>query len=93
MNMDSQSSKQEARFTRATQVWLAVNHKLVSFLANEFYVRSVLHGQVTLEAVDQMYVERLQKSKDLLKACFENVKNTHTYMRLIALNIVRRGIH
>ena len=94
MIMDSQSSKQETRFVRATQVWLAVNHKLVSFLANEFDVRSVLHGQMSLNVVDQMYVERLQKSKDLLKACFENVKNTHTYMymRLIALNIIRRGI-
>ena len=65
--MDSQLNKQETRVSRATQVLFVVNHKLVSFLANEFDVRSVLHGQVSLAAVDQMYVERLQKSKDLLK--------------------------
>ena len=50
-------------------------------LANEFNVRSVLHKQVSLAAVNQFYVfheamnaiEWLQKSKDLLKACFEHV--------------------
>ena len=47
----------------------------MSLLTNEFDVRSVLHGQVSLAAVNQIYVihERLQKSKDLYKACFENV--------------------
>ena len=50
----------------------------VSLLANVFVVRSVLHGQVSLAAVNQMYVihenmNGLQISKDSLKACFENV--------------------
>ena len=51
----------------------------VSLLANEFGVLSVLHGQVSLAAVNQVCVihEAMKgckkKSKDLLKACFENV--------------------
>ena len=50
MNTDSQWRKQEACFAHATQVWLAVNPTPVSLLANEFDVRSVLHGQVSLAA-------------------------------------------
>ena len=51
----------------------------VSLLANEFDVRSVLHGQVSSAAVNQIYViheamNGCKKSKDSLKACFENVK-------------------
>ena len=49
MNTDSQWSKQEACFACTTQVWLALS-------ANEFDVRSTLHGQVSLAAVNQMYV-------------------------------------
>ena len=47
----------------------------VSLLANVFDVRSIFDGQVSLAAVNQIYVihERLQKFKDSLKACFENV--------------------
>ena len=50
----------------------------VSLLANEFDVRSVLLGQMSLAAVNQILCnsrgyERLQKSKDSLKDCFENV--------------------
>ena len=53
----------------------------MSLLANEFNVRSVLHGQVSLAAVNQFDVFHeamnvivwLQKSKDSLKACFEHV--------------------
>ena len=52
-NTDSQWSKQEACFARATQVWLAVKHNTAG---NEFDVRSVLHGQVRLAAVNQLYV-------------------------------------
>ena len=48
-----------------------------SLLANEFDVRSVLHGKVSLAAVNQIYVIHedmtLQKSIDSLKARFENV--------------------
>ena len=53
----------------------------VSLLANEFNVRSVLHGQVSLAAVNLIFwnswgYERLQKSKDSLKDCFKNVNIT-----------------
>ena len=53
MNMDSQWSKKEACFARENQVWLAVD---LSLLANEFDVRSVLHGQVRVAAVNQICV-------------------------------------
>ena len=48
----------------------------VSLLGNEFDVPSVLHGKVSLAAVNQMYVpslgyERLQKSKDSLKVALK----------------------
>ena len=52
--MDSQWNKQEACFARATQVWLAVNHNISITLANEFHARSVLQGQVSLAAVNQI---------------------------------------
>ena len=52
MYTDSQWSKQEACFARATQVWLAT----VSLLANEFDVRSVFHWQVRLTGVNQVTV-------------------------------------
>ena len=42
--------KRGVGFAHDTQVWLAV----VSLLANEFDVRSVLHGQVSLAAVNQI---------------------------------------
>ena len=46
-------------------------------VANEFDVRNVLHGQVSLAVVKQIYViheaMNLQKTKDSLKACFGNV--------------------
>ena len=55
--MDNQWNKQRACFARATQVWLAVNHNTsISLLANEFDARSVLHGQVSLAAVNQICV-------------------------------------
>ena len=57
VNTDSQWSKQEACFARATPVWLAVNHNTpVSLLANESDVQSILHRQVRLAAVNQIYV-------------------------------------
>ena len=52
MNMDSQWSKQEACFTHATQVWL----NNTSVISGEFDVRSILHGQVSLAAVNQIHV-------------------------------------
>ena len=56
----------------------------VSLLANEFDVGSTLHGQVSLETVNHILCDlwgykRLQKSKDSLKACFENV-NSNPYL-------------
>ena len=51
----------------------------VSVLANEFDIQSVLHGQVSLAAVIQIYV-----IKDLLKACIENV-NINVLMVLFIL--------
>ena len=63
-NTDSQWSKQEACFARATPVWLVVNHNIsitsgttpVSLLADELDVRSILHGQVSLAAVNRIDV-------------------------------------
>ena len=49
---------------------LAVNHNTSAILANEFDVRSALHGQVSLAAVNQFRVvneakNRYKKLKDL----------------------------
>ena len=71
MNMESRWSKQKACFACATQCGSLSITTPMSLLANEFDVRSLLHPQVSLAAVNQIYV--LQKSKDSLKACFENV--------------------
>ena len=57
MNTDRQWCKQEACFACATRVSLAVNHNTsVTLLANELDVRSVLHGQVSLAAVNHICV-------------------------------------
>ena len=60
------------RHDRATQVWLAVNYK-----AKEFDLRSILPRQVSLAAVNQIYVFHRAmngcNNLDSLKACFENV--------------------
>ena len=50
----------------------------VSLLANELDVRSLLHREVSLAAVNQICViheamNGCKKSKDALKDCFENV--------------------
>ena len=55
----------------------------VSLLANEIDARSVLHWQVSLAAVNQIYViheamNGCKNSTDSLKACFENL-NIPTY--------------
>ena len=44
---------QQMEQTKGCQVRLAVNHRSLSLLANELDVRSVLHGQVSLAAVNQ----------------------------------------
>ena len=53
MNADRQWSNQEACFARATQLSITTP---VSLLANEFDGRRVLHGQVSMATVNQMYV-------------------------------------
>ena len=67
MNTDSQWSKQEACFARATQVCSLSITSSVSLLANEFDVRNLLHRQVGLAAVNQMYVihEAMNGGKNL----------------------------
>ena len=47
----------------------------VSLLVNEFNVRRVFHGQVSLASVSHIFHEVMNgcKNLDSLKACFENV--------------------
>ena len=45
----------------------------MSLLANEFDVRSVLHGQRSLTAVNQICVIHEAMNEDLLKDYYENV--------------------
>ena len=71
--MDSRWCKQESCFARATQCGSLSKTTTVSLMANEFNVRSILHGQVSLAAVNQSYVfhEAMKDFKNL--ACYENV--------------------
>ena len=67
----------------------------VSLLTNESDVRSV-HGQVSLAVVNQMLCnswgyERLQKSKDSLKDCFENVNIVIANMLVIISHYKKIG--
>ena len=73
----------EACFACENQVWLAVNHNTtpVSLLVNGFHVPSVLHGKVSLAAVNQFFFfhEAMNGCKNLAKrlqekACFEKCK-------------------
>ena len=68
----------QACLARVTQVWLTVHQNTSATSGNEFDIHIILHGQVSLAAVNQIYVfheaiKRLQKSKDLFNTCFENV--------------------
>ena len=78
MNTDSQwSNKKLVLHVRLRCGSLSITTP-VSLLANEFNVRRVLHGQVSLAAVNQTYViheamKGCKKSKDSLTACFDNV--------------------
>ena len=68
MNTDSQWSTQEAIcFARATQVSLAVNHNTSVTSGERIRVRSVLQGQVSLAAVNQIDVfhEAMNDCKNL----------------------------
>ena len=55
MNMDSRWSKQDACFAHATRCG-SLSITPVSLLVNEFDVRSLLHGQASLAAVNQICV-------------------------------------
>ena len=59
----------------------------VSLLANEFDARSVMHGQVSLAAVNHIYVihgvtNGCKNLKESIKACFETI-NIDTYTIII----------
>ena len=56
MNTDSQWNKQEAFLHVLLRCGSLSITTPVSLLVNEFDVRSVLHGQVSLAAVNQIYV-------------------------------------
>ena len=68
-------------FTRQKSPASLLITTLVSLLANEFDIRSVLHGQVSLAAVNQICViheamNGCKKSEGSLKDGFENVNIT-----------------
>ena len=67
MNTECQWSKQEAYFACVLRCGSLSITTPVSLLANEFDIRSVLHGQVSLAAVNQKYVihEAMKGCKNL----------------------------
>ena len=78
MNTDCQWSNQEACFGRATRVWLAVNHN--TSVTSGKWAHCWKHitwacelGSCQTNACNSWGYEQLQKSKDSLKDCFENV--------------------
>ena len=85
MNTDSQWSKQEACYARATQLWLAVNHN-TSVTSGEWIrcskriARATVFGSCQTGLYNSWGYERLQKSKDTLNDGFENV-NIESCMR------------
>ena len=56
MNMESQWCKQKARFVCQLRCGTLLITAPVSHLANEFYVRIELQGQVSLASVNQICV-------------------------------------
>ena len=71
--MDSQWSKQEACFARATQVWLAINHNNSGKSMLEAYCTGKWDWQLLIKLCNSWGYNRLQKSNDSLKACFEKM--------------------
>ena len=67
MNMDSQWRKTRIDLHVRLRCGSLSITTLVSLLANEFDVQSVLHGQVSLAAVNQIYVfhKAMNSCKDL----------------------------
>ena len=93
MNSDSQWSKREACFARATRVWLAVNHN-TSVTSDECLKRIAREGELgscQSNLCCSRGYERLQKSKDSLKLCFENVNLCYHVLnvRQVRLSIQR----
>ena len=90
VNTNSQWSKQKACFARATRVWLAVNHN-TSVTPSEWVrcskriPRASELGSCQSNLCHSWSYARLQKSKDSLKACFENV-NIHLYFVSVILS-------
>ena len=88
MNTDNQWSKQEACFAHATQVWLSVNHN-ISVTSGKWIQCSKRTAQASELGSCQSNLslswgyERLQKSKDSLKDCFENVNNIAYYTQKV----------
>ena len=68
----------------------------MSLLANEFDVRSILHGQVSLAAVNQIRVvheamDGCKKTKDALKGCFININRDKLMKFSFANSIITRS--
>ena len=69
----------------------------VSLLANEFDARSVMHGQVSLAAVNHIYVihgvtNGCKNLKESLNSCFETI-NTDTYTIFHAFHAFHAFVH
>ena len=78
MNTDSQWSKQEACFARATRVWLAITHNTCvpygeCVRCSKRIARANELDSCQSNLCNSRGYEGLQKSKDSLKDCFENV--------------------
>ena len=67
MNTDSQRSKQEACFARATRVWLAINHNTCVPYGECVRCSKRIAGQMSLTAVNQICVihEAMKGCKNL----------------------------
>ena len=65
----------------------------VSLLANEFDVRSVLHGQVSLAAVNQIYViHEAMKDCKILKVHLRIASNLLIYTNIYSLEAISKSI-
>ena len=73
---ECKTEKRNSQFEHRQQMDVRLGCGSLSFLANEFDVRSVLHGQVSLPAVNHIGVmhEAMNGCKNhSLKDCSENV--------------------
>ena len=94
MNTDSQWSKHEACFARATQVWLAVSHN-TSVTSGEWIWCSKCIGWASELGSYQSNLCHAWGYEDSLKSCFENVnilRKKNSMDQLIRINTVfKRG--